>query len=140
METKALVTERVYNVPVQKVWEAITVNDKMKDWYFQLDEFKAEVGFRFHFTGGSEEKQYLHLCEITEVIPQRKLAYSWKYDGYEGESFVVWELFPDGEGTKLVLTHVGLETFPLLKDFARESFTEGWKYILGISLQEFLEK
>lgn len=60
METKALVTERVYNVPVQKVWEAITVNDKMKDWYFQLDEFTAEVGFRFRFTGGSEEKQYLH--------------------------------------------------------------------------------
>ena len=32
------------------------------------------------------EKQWLHLCKVVEVIPQRKLSYSWKHDGYEGDS------------------------------------------------------
>jgi hypothetical protein len=39
------------------------------------------------------------------------------------------------------LTHEGLETFPQNNpDFAKESFMQGWTYILGTSLKKFLEK
>ena len=141
MKQEPFVIERTYSTPVDKVWQAITDNDKMRQWYFDLKEFKAEVGFEFTFVGGSEEKQYLHLCRITEVEPQKKLAYSWQYEGYPGESVVTWELFDEGSHTRVKLTHAGIHTFPTdNKDFARESFTAGWTYITGTSLKDYLEK
>jgi len=104
-----------------------------------LPEFKPETGFEFTFTGGTKEQQYIHLCKVTEAIPMQKLTYSWRYDGYEGKSYVSFELFEEGDKTKLVLTHTGLETFPSLKDFARESFEKGWNHIIGISLPKYID-
>ncbi|MFK8843598.1 SRPBCC domain-containing protein, partial [Escherichia coli] len=73
-----------------------------------------------------------HLCEVTEVEPGRKLTYSWRYDGYEGISYVTFELFPQGEKTRLVLTHSGLETFPESNpDLARANFEAGWADFIG---------
>jgi len=141
MEAEPFVIEQTYNAPISRVWDAITNNDKMKEWYFKLEEFKPEVGFKFTFDGGSKEKTYTHLCEVTEVIPCKKLTHSWKYKDYPGESYVSWELFDEGDNkTRLRLTHTGLETFPSEKDFARESFSKGWTYITGTSLMIFLEK
>ena len=56
---------------------------------------------------------YHHICKITEVDPQRKLKYSWRYQGYEGISYVTFELFSEGKATRLKLTHEGLESFPI---------------------------
>ena len=140
MNTSPLVVEKAYDASVASVWSALTDNDKMKKWYFQLPEFRAEVGFKFSFTGGSKEKQYLHLCRITEVIPNKKLAYTWKYDGYPGESLVTFELFEEGDRTRVKLTHAGLESFPSdTPDFASSSFQKGWESILGTSLKNFVE-
>jgi uncharacterized protein YndB with AHSA1/START domain len=140
METKPLIVERTYNAPVEKVWDAITDSTKMKSWYFDIDGFKPEVGTKFSFYAECDNVQYLHLCEVTEAEPQKKLTYSWKYADYPGESYVIWELFPEDGKTRLVLTHRGLETFPDHKDFTRNSFTEGWTYFLDTALNDFLEK
>jgi len=141
MKTGPFVIEQTYNAPVSKVWKAISDRDEMKQWYFDLAEFKPEVGFKFEFLGGTDEKKYLHLCEVTEVIPGKKLTYSWRYDGYEGNSLVSFELFEEGKSTRLKLTHEGLETFPTTDpNFARESFAAGWRHITGISLKDHLEK
>ena len=139
--SKPLVIERIYNAPIEKVWKAITDNTEMKKWYFNITDFKPEVGFEFEFSGeGKEGEKYLHLCKVTEIIPKKKLTYSWRYDGLEGNSFVTFELSAEGEKTKLILTHIGLETFPVNNpDFAKESFTEGWNYITGTSLKQFVE-
>jgi uncharacterized protein YndB with AHSA1/START domain len=132
---------RELNATPGTVWKAITDKDQMKQWYFDFAEFRAEVGFEFQFSGGTPEKQYLHLCKITEVIPNQKLSYRWRYDGYEGNSIVTFELFPEGDKTKLTLTHKGLETFPQDNpDFARNNFVEGWTQIIGTSLPEYLQK
>ena len=112
MKNNPVVIERIINAPVAKVWQAITDKEQMKEWYFDLKEFKAEPGFEFQFEGGTEEKSYLHLCKITDVIVQKKLRYSWRYDGYEGISFVTFELFPEGDKTRVKVTHEGLESFP----------------------------
>ncbi|MDP1677809.1 MAG: SRPBCC domain-containing protein [Bacteroidota bacterium] len=142
MNNESFIIERTYSAPAEKVWKAITDKNEMKQWYFDLAEFKAEVGFEFQFTGGpSPEKQYLHLCKITEVIPGKKLTHSWRYDGYEGNSFVTFELFAEGGKTRLKLTHAGLETFPNENpDLAKHNFVEGWTDIIGRSLKEFVEK
>ena len=110
MSHQPIVLERTFNAPISKVWQALTDNDEMKKWYFVLPEFKAEVGFFFQFLGGKDpENQYLHYCEVTEVVVGKKLTYSWRYDGYEGNSFVTFELFDEGDKTLLKLTpHVSL--------------------------------
>jgi len=82
---------------------------------------------------------YHHLCKIIEVIPQKKLAYTWRYKGHEGDSLVTLELFANGDKTRLRLTHEGLETFPKTPSFARKNFMEGWTQIIGSSLKEFVE-
>lgn len=142
MNNEPFVIERTYDAPIAKVWKAITDKNEMKQWYFDLAEFRPEVGFEFQFTGGpSPEKQYLHLCRITEVIPEKKLTHSWQYDGYEGNSFVTFELFDEGGKTRLKLTHAGLETFPKENpDLAKQNFVAGWTDIIGRSLKEFVEK
>jgi uncharacterized protein YndB with AHSA1/START domain len=139
-QNEPFVIERVYNAPVEKVWKALTDKNEMKKWYFDIAEFKPVVGFEFQFTGGSEDKTFLHLCKIEEVTENKKLKHSWRYDGYPGNSFVTFELFGEGGKTHLKLTHEGLETFPDSPDFARKNFEAGWTQIIGKSLPEFLEK
>jgi len=114
----------------------------MKKWYFDLPGFRAEVGYRFQFEGGPPERSYLHLCEVIEVLPNERLGYSWRYDGYAGNSVVTFDLFPaKGGKTLLRLTHRGLETFPASNpDLAPENFNLGWTEILGASLTGYLEQ
>ena len=141
MKSEPFVIERTYNAPIEKVWQAITDKQAMKQWYFDLKEFKPEVGFEFQFEGGPDDKTYLHFCKVTEVVSGRKLTYSWRYDGYEGNSFVTWELFPEGHKTRLKLTHAGLETFPPSNpDLDKKNFVAGWTDIVGESLKKFLEE
>ena len=140
MTHEPFVIERTFNAPADKVWNAITDKSAMKQWYFDLKEFKPEVGFEFQFEGGTEEKSYLHLCKVTEVVVGTKLTHSWKYDGFEGNSFVTWELFPEGDKTRVRLTHSGLETFPANNpDFAKINFAQGWTEIVGKSLKDYVE-
>ena len=143
MSSTPIVVERIYNAPIEKVWKAITDKNEMKQWYFDLAEFKAEAGFEFQFYGqGKDGEQFLHLCKITEVIVGKKLTHSWRYDGYEGNSFVTFELFDENGKTRLKLTHAGLETFPVITNnaFAKENFVEGWAAITGTMLKNYLEK
>jgi len=139
MNYQPFIIEQVYHVPASKVWGAITDNEQMKKWYFQIPDFKPVVGFEFSFSGGANG-EYKHLCKVIEVIPGRKLTHSWHYEGYPGNSLVSFELFEEGKRTKLKLTHTGLESFKEAgSDFQPDKFAEGWTYILGTSLRGYLE-
>ncbi len=135
---EAIVVERTFDAPVARVWKALTDVEQMRVWYFDLKEFKPEVGFEFEFIVEHEGRKYHHLCRVTEVIPQRKIAYTWRYQGEEGDSLVTFELFAEGGKTRLKLTHEGLETFPATPSFARKNFETGWSAITS-GLQQFVE-
>jgi uncharacterized protein YndB with AHSA1/START domain len=140
LETEAVVVERTFNAPVARVWKALTDVDQIREWYFELKEFEAEVGFEFEFVVEHQGNSYHHLCKVTDVVSQKKLAYTWGYKGESGESLVTLELFPEGNRTRLKLTHTGLETFPRTPAFARENFEKGWTQIIGSELKQFVEK
>jgi len=141
MNNEPFIIERTYNAPADIVWNAITNLDQMRQWYFDLAAFKAEIGFEFQFEGGPDDRKYVHKCQVTEVVPGKKLQYSWRYEGYEGNSFVTFELFAEGSKTRLKLTHEGLEAFPANNpDFAKKNFMEGWNQIIGTSLKDHVEK
>ena len=141
MANKSFVIERTYPATINRVWKAITDKEEMKLWYFDLPEFKPEVGLEFQFMGGlTEDRQYHHLCKITEVVSGKKIAYSWRYEGYPGDTLVTFELFDEGNQTRLKLTHVGLESFPADNpDLDAENFAKGWTEIIGTSLKEFMD-
>ncbi len=142
MSTSPFVIERIYNSPVDKVWDAITNVQKMREWYFDLPAFEARVGFTFSFRGkGSKGEEYVHLCEVVEVVELEKISYTWRYEGYAGNSTVSFELFPEDEQTRIRLTHAGLESFSQNgADFTASSFAAGWTEIIGNSLEKYLEK
>ena len=144
MDNNPVVIEKLYNAPLEKLWNALTNSDQMKQWYFDIPEFVPEAGCEFQFTSGEGKtgEKFLHLCKITDVIKNIRLRHSWRYDGYGGNSFVTFELFDEEGKTRLKLTHEGLETFPVTAtdDFARTNFEKGWENITGVSLKKFIEK
>lgn len=142
MKNESLVLERTYDAPVEKVWKALTDTEQMHQWYFpMMESFKPEVGFQTEFNVHHNGNDYLHQWKVTEAIPNKKIAYTWKYGGYPGNSIVSFELEPDGKKTKLILTHMFTESFEpgTYADFSRDSFNKGWTSFVG-RLQEFVEK
>jgi len=137
---EAIILERILNAPVARVWKALTEVDQMREWYFDLKEFKPEVGFEFEFIVEHEGNSYHHLCRVIEVIPEKKIAYTWRYKGEQGDSLVTFQLSPEGEKTRLKLTHTGIETFPRTPAYARKNFENGWTAIVDSELRPFIER
>jgi len=143
MNDAPLVIERIFHAPVEKVWKAITDIHQMKEWYFpQLEQFKPESGFETQFNVHHEGNNYLHIWKIKEVIPLKKISVEWKYGGYPGDSLVHFELLPDDNKTKMVLTHEKIDSFLPEKypELARENFWQGWTEFMDKGLKEFLER
>lgn len=133
-----LVIERTIDAPVALVWRAITTREDIHRWLFDFIGFKPQPGTDFEFTVVHEGNTFRHLCKVMEVVAQKKISYSWRYDGHEGDSLVTFELFAEGTKTKLKLTHEGLESFPKAPQFARTNFEKGWT-MLSQSLQDIVE-
>jgi uncharacterized protein YndB with AHSA1/START domain len=140
-KTNPIVVEATYAVDRSAVWAALTDPERMSKWYFEpIATFRPEVGFETQFTVHSQGKDWVHLWRVTEVVPETRIAYTFNYAGYEGDASVLWELSAVSGGTRLRLTHTGIETYP--KDepaFQREMGVAGWTYFLGESLKRFLE-
>jgi uncharacterized protein YndB with AHSA1/START domain len=135
------VIERVLDAPIERVWHALTNKDEIKHWSFEIAEFEPEEGFEFTFYGEHEGTRFVHFCRITEVVDERKLAYSWRYENVRGVSHVTWELFPEGGKTRLRLTHEGLENFAHAgAHYLRSNFVAGWTDIIGRSLVSWLKE
>jgi uncharacterized protein YndB with AHSA1/START domain len=144
MQNEPIVLERVLHAPVSKVWKALTDARQMQSWYFDIPVFKAEPGFEFIFYGGDEQQQWAHYCKVVEVIKEKKISYTWTYKDQfpEAETTVTFELFDQGDNTtRLRLTHDGVDQLPQdNKNFRRGSFVEGWAFIVGTSLKDYVEK
>lgn len=137
-----LILERTYNARPEKVWQALTDIGKMKQWFFpMMENFEPAVGFKTVFDVHHNGNIYPHMIEVVEAIPNEKIAYTWQYGGYPGNSIVSFALEPLGDQTRLTLTHTITESFQSDKypDFSNDSFTKGWTHFAG-SLQKFVEQ
>ena len=137
-----IVVEQIFDVPISVVWKAITDTDQMRRWFFEtMTNFEPAVGFQTQFNVRVEDQDYPHQWKVTDVVPEKRIVYEWRYGGYPGNSSVTWELSETPHGTKLTLTHKGIETFPQDDPmFSRESGQAGWGYFLHESLKAFLER
>jgi uncharacterized protein YndB with AHSA1/START domain len=130
-----------YQVSASRLWDAITHPVEMRKWFFEsMHSFIPEPGFTTRFNVRYNDKVYIHIWRVKEVIPGKKIRFVWEYGNYEGSSLVSFELFPAGDRTSLQVTHSGTETFsPENPDFSRTSCSEGWKYLICQRLKQYLD-
>ncbi|MCZ4695744.1 SRPBCC domain-containing protein [Ancylomarina euxinus] len=140
-EIKPVIVQQSFHVSISQLWKAISELEQMKHWFFEnLEAFSAEVGFETQFNVKSGERNFMHLWKISEVIPLEKLVYSWKYEGYEGESFVSFETFITEGGSSIRVSHVVTHSFPQsIPEFTRESCQSGWEYFINNRLKNFMD-
>jgi uncharacterized protein YndB with AHSA1/START domain len=136
-----VVVSKIFDKSIEDVWNAITVKEEMLKWFFDnIPEFKAEVGFTTQFNVKAPSRDFMHLWEVTEVMPQKRLVTNWKYEGMDGDSLVYMELKEMGAQTKFTLTTKVLEDFDdTIPEFQRESCVAGWNYFINERLTEYLK-
>ena len=135
-----IIIEQVLDHQAPRVWNAITQLDEMKFWFFEnIPEFKAEVGFKTQFNVDAGERSFLHVWEILEVVPQQKIVYDWRYEGYAGAGIVTFEIVEESSKVRMKLTAEGMETFPQdIPEFSRDSCLGGWNYFIKVRLVAYL--
>jgi uncharacterized protein YndB with AHSA1/START domain len=131
-----------YPYPVETIWDCLTDPDKLKQWNnLSRSDFKAEIGFKWMEVQkprrGWDGKMYF---EVLEVIPMKKLAYSFK-GGPDPQhmtldTVVTWTLVAKDQGTELHLEHTGFEG---LKGFITSLIMEkGWAKHFAKKLMQYL--
>lgn len=130
-ERPSLRLERFYPVAPAKVWRAWTDAQALKRWFgpgnadkVSLAELDLRVGGRYRIVfGGDDGKAHEVQGVYREVLPQRRLAFTWTWPRTtpERESLVILELNAVRGGTELVLRH---EQF--FDEQARDGHGRGW--------------
>jgi uncharacterized protein YndB with AHSA1/START domain len=138
MATKpSLVLKRRLKAAPEKVYEAWTRPEQMTRWWgvtphsqkTPVAETDLRVGgrFRVQFWGQNEEHHAVSGV-YREVVPNRKLVFSWAWQSTpERESQVTIDLNPVNDGTMLTLTH---EQF--FSEKARDDHGVGWNAAVDI--------
>ncbi|MCL3782559.1 SRPBCC domain-containing protein [Prolixibacteraceae bacterium JC049] len=137
-----IIVKQQFDVSASVLWKVITEHSLMIQWFFEnIPAFEAKEGFSTQFMVKSDEREFLHLWTITEVISEKKIVYDWNYADYEGKSFVSFVLEENNFGTQLTLTHQVVEPFTAnIPEFTSESCRGGWQYFINDRLKEYIEK
>lgn len=116
--------------PPEKVWEYLTKPELMEQWLMKND-FQPIVGFDFQFRTNpipSLDFDGTFYCKVLEIVPFKKLSYSWKSGPGNGkvtlDSIVVWKLEPKDSGTEVFLDHSGFSKEENLNFY--NGLTAGW--------------
>lgn len=121
---------RVYPHPVAAVYAAWSDPEEMKRWMAPTDDFGAtevtmdvRVGGRYRIVMHAPSGEQHRVDGLfREIVPNRKLVYTWAWAGTpERESLVTVEFRPAGEGTEVLLTH---QRF--FDSEARDKHQHGW--------------
>lgn len=111
---RAMIHEVTYPHSPERVWRALTDPAALQQWLMDTTFREAKVGHRFRFTAKPMPGwNGITECEVKEVVPLRKLSYTWGGSDNQGKPYpptlVTWTLEPaPGGGTKLRLEHTGL--------------------------------
>lgn len=135
-------SEIVINASSEKVWQALTDPAMVKQWLFGTDMSVSEwaVGGKVSYKGEWDGKSYEDKGVIQEIEMGKKLvstywsSFSGLPDAPENYQVMSYELFPEGQGTKLVISQEGSKS----EESAKHS--EGnWNQVLQ-SLKQVVEK
>lgn len=104
-----------FNQSIQEVWDYLTKAELIEKWLMPND-FELKVGHEFKFTTNPIPAMDLSgtfNCKVLEIIPLKKLVYSWAGGLTEEnpslETIVEWTLETRDDGTELKLVHHGFK-------------------------------
>jgi uncharacterized protein YndB with AHSA1/START domain len=128
-ETLAVVVERDFPHPPEKLWRALTEPHLIGEWLMQND-FSPVVGHRFQFRAQPQPGwSGIIDCQVLVVEPLKTLAYSWA--GGDGplavRTTVTLSLTPAGKGTHLRMEQAG---FPAGQKQNYHGARHGWQHFL----------
>ncbi len=128
-----IVQEPTIETAPEKVFNAITLQDELAQWWTNHVTAEPKVGSlaKFSFDNGAVVFQ----MEVAELDPAKKVHWIVRHGPphWEGTT-VTWDLTPVKNGTKLLFGHHGFATV----DAAYEQTREGWEYFLGSLKSYFL--
>jgi uncharacterized protein YndB with AHSA1/START domain len=110
-----LVIERVINAPCTMVFKAWTDPKQMVQWWSPVDiecrsvtaDLKIGGSYRIHMV--SKEGDHIAIGTYQEIVPNKRLRFTWQWEHYAMPDSVVTVEFEDlGKATHLTLTQVGL--------------------------------
>jgi uncharacterized protein YndB with AHSA1/START domain len=119
----------IYEQSPSEVWEYLSQSELIALWLMP-NNFKAIVGHEFEFRTNpipSLELSGIFYCKVLEIVPLKKLTYSWKGGPSDGitslDTIVEWTLQERGNLTILNLKHSGFkdENYAILT-----GMTDGW--------------
>ena len=106
-EARAVVVEREFAFPPEKLWRALTQPHLIEEWLMKND-FKPVVGHSFNLRG---EWGGVLDCEVLAVEPNKTLSYTWNFAhddaAYNLKSVVTFTLTPTSTGTHLRVEQAG---------------------------------
>jgi uncharacterized protein YndB with AHSA1/START domain len=118
-----------FTYPPATVWEYLTKAELMAQWLMEND-FQPVVGCDFQFKARpipALDFDGIVYCKVVEVVPLKRLSYSWKTGPGNGritvDSLVVWTLHEKEDGTELELEHTGFKEADLSM---YATVNEGW--------------
>lgn len=139
VSTDAVVIERVFNAPVELIWQLWTQPEHFKSWYgptgFRVPVAEMDVrigGKRLVCMESPDGKMKMWTSgEYTEIVPNQRLAYTEGFADEHGNmvsppgsehpamTVVTVQLEDLGGQTRMVMTHAGMP--------GNQGASEGWK-------------
>jgi len=138
-----VVIQRVFDLPVNKVWRALTEPEQFKKWWgprgfsCPYSQMEARVGGKYlNCMRGPDGKEYWSTGVVKEFVPQKKLVISDSFSDKNGniktasehglpgdwpsELLISFELEEADGATKLRLHHEGIP------EEAHDDCVKGW--------------
>jgi len=134
--TQAIVVDEVFPHAPETLWRTLTSGALMARWMMAPAGFAPVEGTHFTFqTTPAGQWDGLIRCQVLEVVPNRRFAYSWKggHDSNAGygshlDTIVTWLLEAVENGTRLRLVHSGF-VMPA-NETAFRNMSEGWSKVM----------
>jgi uncharacterized protein YndB with AHSA1/START domain len=138
-QTREIVVEEFFPHAPELIWRTLTTGELIARWLpMPSSGFAPVVGTRFTYqtTSAGPWDGTIH-CQVLEVKPQERFAYSWK-GGHESnnggygsdlDTVVTWTLTRIDGGTRLRMVHSGF-VMPR-NETAYQNMGGGWSKLLA---------
>jgi uncharacterized protein YndB with AHSA1/START domain len=121
----------VIEAPPSAVFRALTDEKALTEWFPNQARLEARVGgqVEFKFEKADGDVDHVVVGKILEIIPDKKLSFSWKNttDPDFPDTVVTWTLAGVDGKTRVELTHTGFEKGSRWLDL----HYGGWSYFAG---------